>query len=48
VSGQLWDVLGDLSKPIAYTVKHFVARALCLIVLPAITYTFFFYIHLRY
>ncbi|PSN36572.1 Protein O-mannosyl-transferase 2 [Blattella germanica] len=42
----LWDVLGDLSKPVSYTMKHFVARAMCLIVLPALLYTFFFYVHL--
>ncbi|RZF34134.1 hypothetical protein LSTR_LSTR003544 [Laodelphax striatellus] len=44
---ELWDILGDLSKPVIYTAYHFVARALCLIVLPAILYTAFFYIHLK-
>merc|ERR1719509_280917 len=29
---QLWDILGDMTKPIIYTVKHFMARAMCLIV----------------
>nr|XP_024219416.1 protein O-mannosyl-transferase 2 [Halyomorpha halys] len=44
---QLWEVLTDLSKPMAYTYKHFVARALGLIILPAIVYVCFFYIHLK-
>lgn len=43
---ELWEILGDLTKPIHYSVKHFLARALCLIVLPSILYAFFFYIHL--
>ena len=47
VEGQLWDILGDLSKPMTYTLKHFAARALCLIVVPFILYVVFFYIHLR-
>uniref|UniRef100_A0A1B6CJ65 Protein O-mannosyl-transferase 2 n=2 Tax=Clastoptera arizonana TaxID=38151 RepID=A0A1B6CJ65_9HEMI len=42
----LWDILGDLSKPVSYTVKHFLARCVCLIVLPGLLYTTFFYIHL--
>jgi len=46
-SGQLWDILGDLSKPLSYTVKHFLSRAVCLILLPALLYITFFYIHLR-
>lgn len=45
-AADLWDVLGDLSKPITYTLKHFLARALCLIFLPALLYVFVFYIHL--
>jgi len=44
---QLWIILGDLSRPMSYTIKHFVARAVCLIVVPAILYIFFFYIHLK-
>jgi len=43
---QLWDILGDMTKPIIYTVKHFMARAVCLIVLPLLLYVTFFYIHL--
>ena len=31
----------------AYTVKHFLSRAVCLILLPALLYITFFYIHLR-
>ncbi|GBO24642.1 hypothetical protein AVEN_236183-1 [Araneus ventricosus] len=43
----MWDILGDLQTPIAQVVKHFVARALCLILLPAALYITFFYIHLE-
>uniref|UniRef100_A0A8D8ZZ10 Protein O-mannosyl-transferase 2 n=1 Tax=Cacopsylla melanoneura TaxID=428564 RepID=A0A8D8ZZ10_9HEMI len=43
---ELWTILKDLSKPFIYTVHHFLARFMCLIVLPAILYTGFFYIHL--
>ena len=43
---QLWEVLGDLSKPISYTAQHFAARALCLIVLPIVMYISLFYVHL--
>ena len=25
--GQLWGILGDLSQPFLYTVKHFLARS---------------------
>jgi len=46
VIADLWDILGDLSHPVSYTVQHFVARALCLIVLPACTYMAIFYVHL--
>ena len=41
----IWDVLGDLSKPISYTVKHFLARAGCLILLPSLLYMFAYYVH---
>lgn len=44
--GQLWDILGDMDKPLGYTVKHFAARAICLIALPIVLYVVFFYIHL--
>lgn len=43
----LWEILGDLSRPVSYTVKHFMARALCLIALPIVLYMGIFYIHLR-
>jgi len=66
----LWDILGDLSRPVvwklksqpfltrlitwliislsqSYTVKHFLARAMCLIALPAALYMAIFYIHLH-
>ncbi|KAL9694071.1 hypothetical protein quinque_013356 [Culex quinquefasciatus] len=45
-ASDLWDVLGDLSRPIWYTVKQLAARALTLIVLPIVLYATFFYIHL--
>lgn len=44
---QLWDILGDLSRPISYTLKHFVARAICLIGIPVTLYVLFFFIHLK-
>jgi len=46
VIADLWDILGDLSRPVSYTVQHFIARALCLIVLPIMTYVAIFYVHL--
>ncbi|XP_046641821.1 protein O-mannosyl-transferase 2-like isoform X1 [Daphnia pulicaria] len=42
----LWEILGDISRPVTYTVKHFMARALCLIVIPTLLYMGIFYIHL--
>ena len=43
---QLWDIMGDLTKPFLHTIKHFVARAICLILLPMMLYVTFFYVHL--
>jgi dolichyl-phosphate-mannose-protein mannosyltransferase len=43
---QLWDLLGDMTLPLMHTIKHFVARAVCLIVLPISLYVFYFWIHL--
>lgn len=43
---ELWEILGNLSYPVMYTVQHFLARVLCLIVLPAALYVGFFYLHL--
>uniref|UniRef100_T1J5X4 Protein O-mannosyl-transferase 2 n=1 Tax=Strigamia maritima TaxID=126957 RepID=T1J5X4_STRMM len=43
----LWSILGDLSRPVTYTGLHFAARAVCLIILPFILYSSFFYIHLK-
>ncbi|KAL0269518.1 UNVERIFIED_CONTAM: hypothetical protein PYX00_007222 [Menopon gallinae] len=43
---ELWEILGDLSLPVFVTVKHFMARALGLILLPAVLYMSYFYIHL--
>ena len=42
---QLWDLLGDLRVPPRLWFKHFIARALCLIVLPILTYMAVFEIH---
>jgi len=47
VIADLWDILGDLSKPVSYTVKHFLARAACLIALPVVLYMAIFAVHLR-
>ncbi|EDV95275.1 protein O-mannosyl-transferase 2 [Drosophila grimshawi] len=45
-ASELWLILGDLSKPIAETLKQIACRALALILWPIVLYTFFFYIHL--
>ena len=37
--GQLWGILGDLSQPFLYTIKHFLARAVCLIAVPIALYS---------
>nr|CAH7738251.1 unnamed protein product [Callosobruchus chinensis] len=42
----LWNILGDLTRPVIDTVKHLIARAACLIILPICLYMTFFYIHL--
>lgn len=42
----LWHVLGDLTKPILYSIKQLVARAFALIAWPIMLYVLFFYIHL--
>ena len=39
-------MISSFSKQ-SYTVKHFIARALCLIALPSLLYMGVFYIHLR-
>merc|ERR1711953_578094 len=44
--GQLWYILGDVSKPFLFTLKHFIARAVCLIAVPIVLYFLIFYIHL--
>lgn len=43
----IWIILGDISKPITYFMKHLMARILCLIVVPIFLYMLFFYIHLK-
>merc|ERR1712214_177900 len=45
--GQLWEVLGDTSKDFFHFLKHFTARALCLIVLPVLLYMTYFFCHLH-
>ncbi|SCV70352.1 BQ2448_1746 [Microbotryum intermedium] len=42
---QLWTLLGDLRVPIPLLVRHFVARALCLIAIPIVFYMVMFKIH---
>ncbi|XP_065206014.1 protein O-mannosyl-transferase 2 [Planococcus citri] len=44
---ELWDILGDLQKSFTYTVKHFTARFIGLVVFPILLYVSFFYIHLQ-
>ena len=46
--GQLWDILGDLDRPLSYTLTHFAARAVCLILIPVVLYIAIFYVHLRW
>ncbi|KAG9045476.1 Protein O-mannosyltransferase 2 [Tulasnella sp. UAMH 9824] len=41
----LWDKFGDLKMPIRVYIKHWIARGLCLIVLPAIVYMASFKAH---
>lgn len=43
----LWELLGDLEKPLLLVGKHFVSRAVCLIVLPVCLYMLYFYVHLH-
>ncbi|XP_063231112.1 protein O-mannosyl-transferase 2 [Bacillus rossius redtenbacheri] len=44
---ELWCILGDLSRPLVYVIHHFIARILCLVILPILLYMFFFFIHLQ-
>lgn len=41
----LWDLLGDLSLSLFEVGKHFMARVLCLIMVPVLVYLFWFAIH---
>lgn len=43
---QLWQHLGNVRQPLSTLVRHFFARALCLIILPFLVYMSFFAIHL--
>ncbi|KAH9927864.1 mannosyltransferase 1 [Amylocystis lapponica] len=42
---QLWLLLGDLRVSPRLFIKHFLARALCLIAIPVVFYMFMFWIH---
>ena len=42
---QLWTLLGDLRVPPRLWIKHFLARALCLIIVPILFYMAMFQIH---
>jgi len=42
---QLWNLLGDLRVSPRLWIRHFFARALCLIVIPILFYIFMFQIH---
>ncbi|KAI0688800.1 glycosyltransferase family 39 protein [Cerioporus squamosus] len=42
---QLWDLLGDLRVPPRLFIRHFIARAICLILIPIIFYMSMFGIH---
>ncbi|KAJ7591079.1 glycosyltransferase family 39 protein [Mycena floridula] len=42
---QLWSLLGDLRVPPRLFMRHFMARALCLILIPAVFYMSMFQIH---
>lgn len=42
----LWDLYGDLRNPLSLVAKHFLSRALGLILLPIALYCVYFYIHL--
>ncbi|KAI9261652.1 Dolichyl-phosphate-mannose-protein mannosyltransferase-domain-containing protein [Phascolomyces articulosus] len=41
----LWEIWGDTRIPLPVFVRHFGARAICLILIPIITYMFMFSIH---
>ncbi|XP_054714232.1 protein O-mannosyl-transferase 2-like [Uloborus diversus] len=43
----LWNILGNLNISMVEVMKHFAARVICLICVPAILYMSFFYIHLK-
>lgn len=42
----LWNVLGDLTKPVTETLKQLLCRGITLIFWPICLYLFFFYVHL--
>jgi len=42
---QLWNLLGDLRVPARVFARHFIARALCLIVIPILFYMTMFQLH---
>jgi len=44
---ELWDLLGDWDLSLVYIIKHFIARCICLILLPVAIYACFFHVHLE-
>lgn len=42
---QLWQILGDTKVPMKILGRHFVARSICLIIIPAFVYMFWFGVH---
>jgi len=43
----LWNIIGDLKNSMQRFYQHFMARALCLIVIPVSIYAYFFHIHFK-
>ncbi|XP_029640738.1 protein O-mannosyl-transferase 2-like [Octopus sinensis] len=43
----LWDILGDTSIPLVLFIRHFIARSLCLIILPIFIYMLIFCVHFK-
>lgn len=47
-SAMYWSISGGIISPLSAQrtlTRHFIARVLCLIVLPICVYTFFFWVH---
>ncbi|KAJ3120559.1 Protein O-mannosyltransferase 2, partial [Nowakowskiella sp. JEL0407] len=41
----LWEMLGDLKMPLTTYIWHWIARVICLILIPSAVYVFSFYLH---